>query len=379
MKFPKVLTIGLLSLGTIAITALPSMARPGFIHSEANLRSGPSTESDRIDSLPEGTPLEVLRMVVGTNHNMRTWYYVRSTGTLRTEGWITSSLVRFKSSNQNYGTLAGNEGDVINIRSTPNLWSQVIHRGENGDLVSVGESKFVPLSSDAVRTGHRWYNITYPNGTSGWVRGDLINLWNQSQETPVTQSSTSLKIPALKKEMTYEVARQLIINAGWQPLFTTTDNPHDGTKSRRDRGYNEVTSCSGTGMGFCRFEFTGAGDRKLVIVTGGRESTVQKWWEEKVDRTPPAKQSNLPFVGRRAFNFLGGSGTGYSITIESNGNTIIQLHGTMSSSTVYQGPFQETMEGIKIKDGYADTCDQQRFTTEGEPIRCRTELYEVKR
>jgi hypothetical protein len=93
-------------------------------------------------------------------------------------------------------------------------------------------------------------------------------------------TSTTLKIPALQKEMSYQVARQLIIDAGWQPLVTTTDNPHDGTKSWRDWGYNEVSSCSGTGMGFCRFEFTGSRNQKLVVITGGRESTLQKWWEE---------------------------------------------------------------------------------------------------
>jgi hypothetical protein len=90
----------------------------------------------------------------------------------------------------------------------------------------------------------------------------------------------SLNIPALQKEMSYPQARQLIIDAGWQPRVTMADNPQDGTKSWRDRGYNEVTSCSGTGMGFCRFEFTGSGSQKLVVITGGRKSTLQKWWEE---------------------------------------------------------------------------------------------------
>jgi hypothetical protein len=89
-----------------------------------------------------------------------------------------------------------------------------------------------------------------------------------------------LKTPALRKAMSYPQARQLIINAGWQPLVTTTDNPQDGTKSWRDRGYNEVSSCSGTGMGFCRFEFTGSDNEKLVVVTGGSKSTLQKWWKE---------------------------------------------------------------------------------------------------
>jgi hypothetical protein len=64
---------------------------------------------------------------------------------------------------------------------------------------------------------------------------------------------------------------------------------------------------------------------------------------------------------------------GYTITIQSNGNTVIQNHG-MNSSTVYQSPFQETMEAIMIKDGYASTCDQPK--SESDPVPCKTELYE---
>lgn len=198
---------------------------------------------------------------------------------------------------------------------------------------------------------------------------------------PPTDTDNSLTIPALQKEMSYDAARQLIIDAGWQPLVTNTDNPQDGTKSWRDRGYNEVSSCSGTGMGFCRFEFTGSGNQKLVIVTGGRESTVQKWWEETADRANTVETSNLPFVGKRLFNFLGGSGTGYSITIESNGNTVIQHHGTMNSSTIYQGPFQETMttqdgQRITIKDGYANSCNPQEPNADAESAPCKAKLYE---
>jgi Bacterial SH3 domain len=179
MKFPKLLTIGLLSLSAIVLNALPSLARPALIDYEANLRSGPSMEADRIDGLPKGMPLEVLRIMPGIGQKIERWYYVRSTGDLHTEGWVTSSLVRFEASNQNYGTLAGSEGDVINIRSAPNLQSRVVHTGVLGDLVKVGESKFVPLGKDYGRTGYRWYNVTYPNSASGWVRGDLINVWPQ--------------------------------------------------------------------------------------------------------------------------------------------------------------------------------------------------------
>lgn len=101
-------------------------------------------------------------------------------------------------------------------------------------------------------------------------------------------------IPPLEQGMSYDEARQMLINAGWQPILTTTDNPLDGTANWRKRGYNEVTACSGTGMGFCRFEFAAAGNRKLVVVTAGQNSTLHHWSEEHASATstPPSEAAN---------------------------------------------------------------------------------------
>jgi hypothetical protein len=46
-------------------------------------------------------------------------------------------------------------------------------------------------------------------------------------------------------------------------------------------------------------------------------------------------QEVLPFVGTRFFNFLGGGGTGQSITINAEGYTIVKLHGTANTSLLY--------------------------------------------
>jgi Bacterial SH3 domain len=170
MILRKALTIALLSLGAISLSALPSLARPASIVYEANVRAEPSMYSDRIDGLPEGTPLEVLKVVPDTDSTTQSyWYYVRSSGKLRTEGWVTSSLVRFQSSNQLYGTLSGDVGDRINIRSGPSIETKVRHTGVMGDLVSVGKPRY--------DGGDMWYTVTFANGASGWVREDLINVW----------------------------------------------------------------------------------------------------------------------------------------------------------------------------------------------------------
>jgi hypothetical protein len=62
----------------------------------------------------------------------------------------------------------------------------------------------------------------------------------------------------------------------------------------------------------------------------------------------PFAEAELPFVGTRYFNFWGGNGTGQSITIEEDGTTIIQLHGTQHSSVQYRGHFANR---LKLDDG----------------------------
>lgn len=50
---------------------------------------------------------------------------------------------------------------------------------------------------------------------------------------------------------------------------------------------------------------------------------------------------DLPFIGRREFNFFGGTGTGFEITIKKNGDTKILVIGVCEISKAYQGKFSE--------------------------------------
>jgi hypothetical protein len=184
-----------------------------------------------------------------------------------------------------------------------------------------GEKPWRPLSELAsIHPGvvydgnYHWCLLTSARATGaivcsqdGWVVPPVV----QTQKPPhpstnnaQTQSNRQLTaIPKLKKGMSYDRARQLIIDAGWQPIVTTTDNPLDGTSGWRQRGYNEVYACSGTGMGFCRFEFSGSGQRKFVAVTAGRDSTLHNWWSQNFTQTQTINReqaieriANLPEV-----------------------------------------------------------------------------------
>ncbi|CAN1213242.1 hypothetical protein TUMEXPCC7403_23755 [Tumidithrix helvetica PCC 7403] len=250
------------------------------------------------------------------------------------------------------------------------------------------------------------------------VQVTLANSANKSQDLP------------LQKGMTYEEARQIILEQGWKPNPNVESNLRSPVvKAIFDRGYIEINDCSGTGEAPCRYEFVNQNGELLYVVTAGRDSLVRNWWIEKrsdvsqqnsasnsiqsgrywigptdeglevqaerfryydesgIDKpwkpiselkyikdgvvfygarhwclstlTPQngistctangwMTRETLPFIGTRWFNFLGGNGTGQSITIASNGATTIKFHGTMSSSVLYKGYFSNP---IILNDG----------------------------
>lgn len=96
-------------------------------------------------------------------------------------------------------------------------------------------------------------------------------------------------------------------------------------------------------------------------------------------------RADLPFVGKRRFNFSGGSGTTKFITIQSNGHTVVESCGS-ECSTDFEGPFTNPLKSrygiyrVEAKrifeldeKGRSKTCQKEL----GEPrdTRCSVELY----
>lgn len=90
----------------------------------------------------------------------------------------------------------------------------------------------------------------------------------------------------LRQEMPYGQARRLLLNAGWQAEMLSPNRQRFGAMNYLidQLGYHEVETCSGTGLGLCRFNFTDANGQRLAIVTAnnyGRRSTLYRWWIDK--------------------------------------------------------------------------------------------------
>jgi len=73
----------------------------------------------------------------------------------------------------------------------------------------------------------------------------------------------------LKQGMSYAHARKTLLNSGWQAVAHSPNRDRSGAINYliNKLGYNEVETCSGTGMGFCRFSFTHANGQKPAVVT----------------------------------------------------------------------------------------------------------------
>ena len=92
----------------------------------------------------------------------------------------------------------------------------------------------------------------------------------------------------LKQGMSYAQARKTLLSSGWQAVAHSPNRDRSGAMNYliNKLGYNEVETCSGTGMGFCRFSFTNANGQKLAVVTvnnqPGQKPKLQRWWIDTV-------------------------------------------------------------------------------------------------
>lgn len=148
------------------VSALPAIARPATLYTHTNVRSGASLNAPVREVLAPGGTVEVLNIATGSDG--KAWSYVRSNIEGTEEGWVRSDLLNFQGSNRDYGILLGQPGDRINIRADASTQSAIRHYGLSGDVVRLVQS--------TRRGGFNWHCVTFPNGATGWVRGDLIAL-----------------------------------------------------------------------------------------------------------------------------------------------------------------------------------------------------------
>lgn len=178
-------------------------------------------------------------------------------------------------------------------------------------LVGIIAPGCTSLATSNVQQGKNSQSINTPSLTVQFKQqqnSSTINVQNNNSPNPADRFG-------LEEGMEYLEARKLLIQQGWQPhlLGEPPDLRDPSVKELFDFGYYEVKSCSGTGLGPCRFEFTNQAGELLVVsaITGGYENikrVVWRWFiEEKIDDNQQKKifsgnKYSLTFVGTRGFN-----------------------------------------------------------------------------
>lgn len=151
-----------------AAVALPGLAMPATLiardnGSRINVRSAPTTTAKAPHYGIAGDRIEITRAVTG-NDNYR-WHYVKFPS--GAAGWVRSDFVSYNPE-ADFGILAGNSGDRINVRSAPSTKADSPHFGLQGDVVKMVRQR---RGGD----GYTWHFVQFTSGAQGWVRGDLIN------------------------------------------------------------------------------------------------------------------------------------------------------------------------------------------------------------
>lgn len=168
MGFLKKLTVAALTVGVSVVSALPTMAVPGTLRTAGNLRTAPSLQAKVLEVLPSGGYVEVTNITVSSQGNY--WYYIQPKVEGTPSGWMSSDLIELQLGNKRYATIAGDRGNRVNVRSTPNMQSRIVYNGFFGDVVTIeGSNNAAGLNP--------WYRIRFSSGVGGWVRGDLLSIW----------------------------------------------------------------------------------------------------------------------------------------------------------------------------------------------------------
>jgi hypothetical protein len=106
------------------------------------------------------------------------------------------------------------------------------------------------------------------------------NLENNEIPNSINNSPFHTPIPEIYG-LPYSKARQLLIQSGWQPFMNQWSYANDVNIRHGngmvfwEKGYHEIDSTSGTGYGFCRFEFVDAYNNRLKVITAGEEIPVE--------------------------------------------------------------------------------------------------------
>jgi len=180
--------IAALGIGAVAVSVSSinaSALEKGTVTASAlNIRSGPSSDCDKVAKLYKGKTVEILEKSNG-------WYKVRVSSSV--VGWgsakyISTSGSSEGTSSQNNSTSSGttisgngkvNVSSRLNVRSGAGTNYSLVGKANNGDVVKLLEQS------------NGWYKIKLSNGVTGWASSQYISKTSEDVGTNNSSNSNS--------------------------------------------------------------------------------------------------------------------------------------------------------------------------------------------
>jgi hypothetical protein len=104
---------------------------------------------------------------------------------------------------------------------------------------------------------------------------EIMKYTSQTTFYPQPLSATHTPIPKIAK-LRYEIAREKMINSGWQPIMQHWSYPDKNSTLKAgngeyfwSKGFHEILNALPTGLGFCIFRFSDVYKNRLIIITAG--------------------------------------------------------------------------------------------------------------
>ena len=104
----------------------------------------------------------------------------------------------------------------------------------------------------------------------------------------LTSVSAEQRAPELQAGQSILVVNQSLTSKGWNPA--PAEQVRDFEQQLAGNQLSSLASCSGTGVGYCRYDYQRR-DKRLVVVTvpsgkPDQAGRVARWWIESVSLNP---------------------------------------------------------------------------------------------
>jgi uncharacterized protein YgiM (DUF1202 family) len=141
------------------------------------LRRGPSFKSSSLGGLPLGTQLDVF----GKSPE---GYWIK-VGSPIGVGWVARPYIRMTAS-LNMLPIAYVDQPFVHIVADP---AANVRRGPSTEFPVDAQAATGAEGDVQGKQDHpKWYKVTFPDGTTGWVREDTVELLGQDKQIPITEA-----------------------------------------------------------------------------------------------------------------------------------------------------------------------------------------------